>query len=160
MAANAKTNPKQLFWCVSNKINARSVVGPLENDVGELETDDSIMIVLLNEYLCSVFTLENQDIPNPEGIIAAKRIEAFSTVNFSPTVVIKYIDKFKITKSPGPDQIHPRILQETKNEIAEHISNIFTQSLTNGTCPSKWEGPILPQFKKNAKKVSRLLPSN
>ncbi|KAG0430917.1 hypothetical protein DMUE_5611 [Dictyocoela muelleri] len=117
IAANAKTYPKQFFSFISSKKKSESVIGPLENDVGELETDDTKMSVLLNEYFCSVFTLENQDIPNPEDIIAAKQIEALTTVNFSPIEVIKYIDKLKVTKSPGPDQIHPRILKETRNEI-------------------------------------------
>ncbi|KAF9748562.1 hypothetical protein NGRA_3483 [Nosema granulosis] len=99
--------------------------------------DDTKMSVLLNEYLCSVFTVKNQDIPNPEDIIATKQIEALTTANFSTAEVHKYIDKLTVTKSLGPDQIHPRILKETRNEIAEHLSNIFTQSLTNGTCPSK-----------------------
>ncbi|KAG0426339.1 hypothetical protein DMUE_5973 [Dictyocoela muelleri] len=87
------------------KKEAKSVIGPLENDVGELEPDDTIMSVLLNEYFCSVFTIENQDIPNPEDIVSAKQMEALTTVNFSPAEVIKYIDKLKVNKSPGPDQI-------------------------------------------------------
>ncbi|KAF9746896.1 hypothetical protein NGRA_3528, partial [Nosema granulosis] len=74
IAANAKTNPKQFFSYISSKKNSKSVIGPLENDVGELETDDTKMSVLLNEYFCPVFTLED--------IIAAKQIEALTTVNF------------------------------------------------------------------------------
>ena len=77
------------------------------------------MSVLLNQYLCSVFTLENTDIPNPQDIIAERQIDAISTVIFYPVEVIKCIDKLKFTKSPGPDKVHPRILKETKNEIAE-----------------------------------------
>ena len=153
IAANAKTNPKQFFSYISSKKNSRSVIGPLENDRGVLETDDTKMSVLLNQYFCSVFTSENQDIPIPQDIIAERQIEALSTVNFSPAEVIKYIDKLKVTKSPGPDQIHPRILKETKNEIAEHLSNIFTQSLENGACPSQWkEANVTPIFKKGDKK--------
>ncbi|KAG0420052.1 hypothetical protein EQH57_0310 [Dictyocoela roeselum] len=108
------------------------------------------MSVLLNEYFCSVFTSENQDNPNPEDIIAERRIEALSTVNFSPAEVIKYIDKLKVTKSPGPDQVHPRILKETRNGIAEHLPNIFTQ----GTCPSELkEDNVTPIFKRRTKSV-------
>ncbi|KAG0418825.1 hypothetical protein EQH57_0651, partial [Dictyocoela roeselum] len=45
IAANAKTNPKQFVSYISCKKKSKSVIGPLENDVGGLETDDTKMSV-------------------------------------------------------------------------------------------------------------------
>ncbi|KAG0416865.1 hypothetical protein EQH57_1094, partial [Dictyocoela roeselum] len=110
-----------------------------ENNVGELETDDTKMRVLRSGYFCPIYTSGDQDNPNPEEIIAERRIVVLSTVKFSPVEIISCIDKLNVTKSPGPDQVHPRILKKCRNEIAEHLSNISTQYLTNGTCHSKWK---------------------
>ncbi|KAG0416617.1 hypothetical protein EQH57_1144, partial [Dictyocoela roeselum] len=125
---------------------------PLVNDVGKLETDDTKMTVLLNEYFCSVSTIENQGILNPEDIIAAKRIEALTTVNYSPVEVIKYIYiymyKLKVTESPGSDQIHPRIPLETRSEIANIFQTVAPNLSQMAPAPLNGERPMLPQFLK------------
>ena len=44
--------------------------------------------------------------------------------------------KLKINKSPGGDQLHPRVLSETREQIAEPLLMIFRNSLLTraGSC--------------------------
>jgi len=42
-------------------------------------------------------------------------------------VNMKLLQNLKIDKSPGPDSLHPRLLFEIKESIAEPLSIIFNQ---------------------------------
>ena len=71
--------------------------------------------------------------------------------------VSKCIDKLKVSKSPGPDTISPRILKEAKNELVKPLSSIFNKSLQSGSMPDEWKlANVTPIYKKGDKS----LPSN
>ena len=56
-------------------------------------------------------------------------------------------------KSPGPDQIHPRVLKEVSGPISVPLSQIFRKSLENGRLPEQWkEANVTPIFKKGSRK--------
>lgn len=56
------------------------------------------------------------------------------------------------SKSPGPDGLHPRVLKELANELAEPLALVFQKSLNEGILPSDWkEAQITPLFKKGDK---------
>ena len=44
-------------------------------------------------------------------------------------MVLTLLQNLKTDKSPGPDSLHPRLLFEIKESIAEPLSIIFNQSL-------------------------------
>ncbi len=75
-------------------------------------------------------------------------------VNITREAVMKEIDKLKKTKSPGPDDIYPRVLKETKDIISEPLANIFRKSVDTGIVPTKWKkANVVPIFKKGDKSV-------
>ena len=56
-------------------------------------------------------------------------------------------------KSPGQDQIHPRVLKEVSGPISVSLSQIFRKSLENGRLPEQWkEANVTPIFKKGSRK--------
>ncbi len=66
--------------------------------------------------------------------------------------VKKKLDKLNITKSPGPDNMHPRVLKELRHEISKPLSIIMMKSLQEGTLPSSWKtAHVTPIFKKGSK---------
>ena len=62
------------------------------------------------------------------------------------------LKSLKPSKSPGPDGIHPRVLRELADVIADPLKQIFDKSLSEGKLPSEWkDAEVRPIFKKGDK---------
>ena len=105
-----------------------------------------------SEFFTSVFTRE----PDgswylPEPIKAGHKLE----LEITKESVLKILNKLKISKSPGPDALHPRILFEIRDEICEPLSIIFNTSLRTGVVPQDWKSAnITAIYKKGSKKIA------
>ena len=56
------------------------------------------------------------------------------------------------TKSPGPDEIHPRILKELHVELAKPLTVLFNNSILESKIPVEWKiAEVRPIFKKGDK---------
>ena len=64
-------------------------------------------------------------------------------------MVEKYLKRLNASKSQGPDNLHPKLLLETLEEIKEPLTEIFKKSLQEGTVPNGWKlANIVPLHKK------------
>ena len=54
-------------------------------------------------------------------------------------MVAKVLKKLKIDKSPGLDQIHPRMLKELADKVAEGLAILFNKSLRVKQIPNIWK---------------------
>ena len=65
------------------------------------------------------------------------------------------IDKLKEFKSPGPDEVYPRVLKECKDVVSESLAALFRMSLESGEVPIMWrEANVVPIFKKRYKTLT------
>ncbi len=63
--------------------------------------------------------------------------------------LLKVLNVMKMNKSPGPDNIYPKALKETKHEIVDALKTLFDLSLRQGTVPADWKATnVTPIFKK------------
>ena len=110
----------------------------------------------LNNYFLSVFPQEEPDREVAlEQIFRGQEDEELSDTGISREIVRKEIDRLKKTKSPGPDNIFPRILKECKEELSEPLTKIFRKSLDTGVVPRLWrQANVVPIFKKGDKAES------
>lgn len=60
-------------------------------------------------------------------------------IKITTETVKQKIDKLKPSKSPGPDQIHARILKECANQIALPLKKIFQSSINSGKLADIWK---------------------
>ncbi|KFU93188.1 hypothetical protein M959_10396, partial [Chaetura pelagica] len=66
--------------------------------------------------------------------------------------VCDHLKDLKVHKSMGPDSIHPCLLKELADEVAEPLSIIFEKSWQSGEVPTDWKtGNINHIFKKGIK---------
>ena len=78
--------------------------------------------------------------------------EAIDKLIISEEIILKKLKKLKTNKSPGPDKVHPRVLNEIADEICKPLQIIFQKSLDSKTLPSEWKhAQVTAIFKKGAK---------
>ncbi|VDI14276.1 Hypothetical predicted protein [Mytilus galloprovincialis] len=161
LSENAKANPKAIWSYVKSKSKTREGIGDLHTDPDDTKSpktdDDKEKAEILSEYFASVFTQEpDGEIPVPNSINIANEL---TELKINKDMIMKHLKKLKIDKSPGPDKLHPRLLRETMESIAEPLSLIFNQSLNEKTVPKEWKNALVSAiFKKGKQIASKKLP--
>jgi hypothetical protein len=101
----------------------------------------------LADFFSSVFTTEND---NDETLLENIQYDEHSkNDNFTVNEVNKLLKELTTTKSPGPDQVHPKVLYELTDIIDKPLCTIFNSSFKTGTVPEGWRiGQITALFTK------------
>ena len=114
IAQSMKKNPKLFFRYVNSKIKSREGVSNLRKDDGNLTENDKEKTEVLNNFFQSVFTSEDKsNIPKFES----KTNNLLSSIKVTENDIFNSLKNLNITKSQGPDLIHPRILKELNNYL-------------------------------------------
>ena len=88
----------------------------------------------LADQFKSVFTDENLDhIP-----FVINNLPVIADIQVTTEGVLKLLKGLNVNKACGPDDICPRMLKETAEEIAPILRDIFQQSLDSGELPEDW----------------------
>ena len=75
-----------------------------------------------------------------------------TALEFSYEEVASALQCLNVSKTPGPDELHPRILKECAYELSTSICIIFNKSIRLGRLPNDWKhANITPVFKKGIK---------
>ena len=117
-----------------------------EEDNGMMKKDEEKANVLFG-FFTRVFTREDtENMPEPP---VRDGLPPLSDVKFTPEDVESTIRKLKISKSPGPDQLHPRMLREIASVLKTPLFILFRKSLDSGQLPKQWTcAHVTPIFKK------------
>ena len=79
-------------------------------------------------------------------------------IEINETKVKKLLQKLKLNKSPGSDEIHNKVLYEIKEEIVTPLTDLFRESLESGVLPKEWKvANITPIFKKGKKQIQTII---
>ena len=94
-------------------------MGPLKDQNGELLVEDQKNAELLNGYFSSVFTQEDvSNIPEPKIMFKGDNNEKLTELQVTPKEVLGKLENLKVDKSPGGDNIHPKIAIRIKRCIS------------------------------------------
>jgi len=152
LARDVKDNKKSYFKYISSKQKMRDNVGPLLNEVGVLVMEDAEKAELLNAFFASDFSAKASP---PESQALEVREEACRQDDL-PLVeedcVSDHLSNLDTYKSMGPHGMHPRVLREPADVIAEPLSTISERSWRTGEVPEDWRrANVIPVFKKGKK---------
>ena len=148
LAKEAKKKPKMFYSYLRSKTSNRTSVGPLKEN-NEVVSDDTEMANILNRFFSSVFTVENENLPEKER---SEVPEMLVEVSFPENTILKKIHSLKTASACGPDKIGSRILQEAADVLCAPLSVVFTRSIQEGIVPDDWKrANITPIFKSGSK---------
>ena len=106
---------------------------------------------VLADFFTSVFTIEGDGkMPDIEKV----DVPPLETMIIIKETVKKKLDKLNISKSPGPDGIHLRLLREVSMSLCTPLARICETSNKTGLLPEDWKcANITAIYKKGNKKV-------
>jgi len=79
-------------------------------------------------------------IPAPEfNVDSGINTKTIENNEIQPAEVHKKLDSLKVDKSPGPDGMHPRVLQEMANILDSPLAMLYNKSIKDGILPEDWK---------------------
>lgn len=160
IANNAKTNPKAFWQYCQSKLKTRTeipdLIKPGTEDTPEFTTSDQEKADIFLNYFSSVFTSEpdNDRLPHFDQREFARELD---NIMITKKMVENKLKKIKVNKSPGPDQIHPKVLREVTSAIITPLADIFATSIYTKNLPDEWKHAQVSAIYKKGKKT---MPNN
>lgn len=153
LSLKAKENPKAIWKYIKSKSKTKVRIGDLYTDqtdrTSPKTSSDKDKANILAEFFKSVFVEEDGNIPAMEVKDMTSEME---DMVINEQQVVKVLQKLKKDKSPGLDNLHPRVLREISSSIASPLTLLFNQSLQQGTAPEAWKkAQITAIYKKGDK---------
>ena len=126
LAKSCRENPKKFWQYINSKKKQANSIGDIEviNSSGEKEViaNDLDKSNVFANYFVKVYTIEPDDDPvlvcDVSHIIDNVTSSCFNDIKFTVTIIKDKLLKLNVNKSPGPDNIHPRLLRELIDEIS------------------------------------------
>ena len=155
IAKECKKNPKAFWGYYKDRTSKFQQIPTLIDEAGNKVECDEGKAECLNNFFASVYTAEDtSQIPT----IPPRQVHTpMENIIVTKDKVLSKLNNLNITKAQGPDGIHPCMLYELRNELAEPLTILFNKSLEERTVPKDWkEAQITPIFKKG----NRNAPTN
>ena len=155
LAKEVKNNPKAFYSYAKSKMKTESTIPDLLNESNEKTQNDQEKAELLADHFTNMFTRENSnDLPTFTSKIVNNKL---TSIKITTEMINEKLKKLNVSKSSGPDKIHPRLLYELSDQLALPLSIIFNKSINEGKIPKTWkDAEITPLYKKG----KRNIPSN
>ena len=78
--------------------------------------------------------------------------ESLEELELSEDTILKHLKTLKPDKSPGPDEIHSKVLRETADAICIPLYLIFKKSMNEGQVPTAWKKANVVPLHKTGRK--------
>ena len=141
-------NLGKFFNLANHKFASKSGIGPLQSVNGVYCTDPAEKAAILGDFFSSVFTEDDNSMPNPV-VNSSLFPDGLNNIVFDRMRVLKVMNKLKVGSAGGPDNLKPGFLKSLANELSGPLAHIFEFLFQSGCVPSSWKlAHITPVFKK------------
>ena len=159
LAKKIKENPKAYWKYVNSKRKCKINVNSLLSPDGIITEDNIEKVDILNTLFTSVFTKE--DLNGIAEFNANYNGHCIINIKFSEKDIEEILKALKVTKSRGPDNIHPRILKEVAYVLAKPLYLLFRKSIDTGKLPISWkDAHISSVYRSGEKFLPKKLQTN
>ena len=152
IADECKQNPKAFWKFVNSKRICKQGITSLKKPDGTYTNSDKEKADVLDQLFSSVFTKENiSDIP--VTVPGEESGNVFlSDIYITEKAVLDKLNNLNVTKTPGADNMHPRVLKELSKSISKPLTLLFNKSISEGKLPVDWKtANVTAIFKKGEK---------
>ena len=105
----------------------------------------------LSEFFKSVFVKESSEPVLEFNVDSGINTQTIENIEIKPAEVHRKLASLKVDKFPGPDGVHPRVLQEMANTLDTPLAMLFNKS-KDGILPEDWKcANVSSIFKKGSK---------
>ncbi|BHF81444.1 hypothetical protein SprV_0702457400 [Sparganum proliferum] len=147
----AMVNPKLFYSYVRSSTRNRDPI-PFLKTSGDVEiSEDGEKAEHFSQFFKSIFTSESLFTPPDYDFDEGPKIES---VSFDEATVRKELMTLNESKSPGPDDIPPKLLKELAAELAKPLSMLFQASFEAGCLPADWKSARITPLHKGGSKAS------
>ena len=138
------------LWFASKTTKKEGIYGIIDKD-GNFTNDDKEKCQILNTFFSSVFTIEDtSNLPTFDHNLAT--LPSLETCTITLKDMENALFHLNPNKSPGPDNLHPKLLKNCYKSLSLPFKILFDNTLLNGCIPSQWKNAeVRPIFKKGDK---------
>ena len=155
IASRSKSNPKEFWKYVRNKLKTKSGVSPLLQNVKDpnsLKFDDKDKANILQQQFSSVFTKEQHGNLPTLDTRTDKKIRHLIIIE---EMVRKEIIALNVDKSCGPDEISPIMLIKLVDFVVSPLALLMNSTIDYGILPNDWKKAFVsPIYKKGARNIA------
>ena len=154
IAKEVKSKPKIVYRYMNSKTKMRPGIGKIctvPSDANSKTTDiDSEKAEIFSKYFSSVNTIEPEgDIPTLEKISIHTEMRP---LEITTDMVYEVMVKLKVNKTPGIDELSPKMLKELAKELTTPVTMIYRTSLAESELPDDWLKSVIATIYKTGKK--------
>ena len=134
---------------MNKKIKTTETIPALKIGPDKWAMNDKDKADTLANFFNSVFTIET---PGSWEVVDYQENQISDDLFISKDTILNELNALDTTKSMGSDNVHPRVLRESRYEIAEMMSGLMQSSWKKGEIPEYWKcANITAIHKKDAK---------
>lgn len=150
LCEDIKANPKHFWSYMRSKTNLKENVMRVKKRNDVMTENDEETANEFNRAFQSVYVNEDrQEVPDFDINYNGPLIK---DVEVTVGMVKNLLKQTNVHKAMGPDDIHPKLLQECHKELALPIALIIKKSINTGSIPSLWKvAKLCPIYKKGIK---------
>ena len=149
VSKSIKHQPKKFWNYVNKKIKTTETIPALKIGPDKWAMNDKDKADTLANFFSSVFTIET---PGSWEKVDYQENQIPDDLFISKETILNELNALDTTKSMGSDNVHPRVLRESRYEIAEMMSGLMQSAWEKGEIPEDWKcANISTIHKKDAK---------